>query len=105
MPPPSNITLLFWNGCLTRKPRETGTNGGTSIVPCAMADPHRADVPAVVASLQSAGIRSELHPAVEQHPAALDDTPQKVMVPEGSLEEAQHAIEAMTDPDELIGGR
>jgi hypothetical protein len=28
-----------------------------------------------------------------------------VMVPEGSLEEAQHAIEAMTDPDELIGGR
>jgi len=27
------------------------------------------------------------------------------MVPEGSLEEAQHAIEAMTDPDELIGGR
>jgi len=27
------------------------------------------------------------------------------MVPEGSLEAAQHAIEAMTDPDELIGGR
>lgn len=55
--------------------------------------------------LQSAGIRSELHPAVEQHPAELDDAPQKVMVPEASLEEAQHAIEAMTDPDELIGGR
>jgi Putative prokaryotic signal transducing protein len=55
--------------------------------------------------LQSAGIQSELHPAVEQHPAALDDAPQKVLVPEGSLEEAQHAIEAMTDPDELIGGR
>jgi hypothetical protein len=55
--------------------------------------------------LQSAGIQSELHPAVEQHPAALDDAPQKVMVPEGSLEEAQHAIESMTDPDELIGGR
>jgi hypothetical protein len=28
-----------------------------------------------------------------------------VMVPETSLEEAQHAIESMTDPDELIGGR
>jgi hypothetical protein len=42
---------------------------------------------------------------VEQHPAALDDAPQKVLVPEGSLEEAQHAIESMTDPDELIGGR
>ena len=55
--------------------------------------------------LQSAGIQSELHPAVEQHPAALDDAPQKVMVPEASLEEAQHAIESMTDPDELIGGR
>jgi hypothetical protein len=55
--------------------------------------------------LQSAGIQSELHPAVEQHPAALDDAPQKVMVPERSLEEAQHAIESMTDPDELIGGR
>jgi hypothetical protein len=43
--------------------------------------------------------------AVEQHPRALDDTPQKVFVPAESLEEAQHAIEAMTDPDELIGGR
>jgi hypothetical protein len=28
-----------------------------------------------------------------------------VLVPEGSLEAAQDAIEAMTDPDELIGGR
>jgi hypothetical protein len=42
---------------------------------------------------------------VEQHPGALDDAPQKVMVQEGFLEEAQHAIESMTDPDELIGGR
>jgi Putative prokaryotic signal transducing protein len=64
-----------------------------------------AEAEEIQAILHSAGIRSELHPAVEQHPAALDDTPQKVMVPEGSLEEAQHAIEAMTDPDELIGGR
>jgi hypothetical protein len=55
--------------------------------------------------LRSAGIPSELQLAVEQHPAALDDIPQKVLVPESSLEEAQHAIEAMTDPDELIGGR
>jgi Putative prokaryotic signal transducing protein len=59
----------------------------------------------IQAILRSAGIPSELHPAVEQHPGALDDSPQKVLVPEGSLEEAQHAIEAMTDPDELIGGR
>jgi len=28
-----------------------------------------------------------------------------VLVPENALEAAQDAIEAMTDPDELIGGR
>jgi uroporphyrinogen-III synthase len=55
--------------------------------------------------LRSAGIQSELHPAVEQHPAELDDAPTQVLVPEEDLEGAQHAIEAMTDPDELIGGR
>jgi hypothetical protein len=43
--------------------------------------------------------------AVDQHPTQLADTPQKVLVAEESLENAQHAIEAMTDPDELIGGR
>jgi hypothetical protein len=42
---------------------------------------------------------------VEQHPAELDDAPTQVLVPEEDLEGAQHAIEAMTDPDELIGGR
>jgi len=55
--------------------------------------------------LNSAGIESELELAVDQHPTQLADTPQKVLVPEESLENAQHAIEAMTDPDELIGGR
>jgi hypothetical protein len=55
--------------------------------------------------LRSAGIQSELETAVEQHPTALADAPQKVLVPESSLEAAQDAIEAMTDPDELIGGR
>ena len=53
--------------------------------------------------LQSAGIESELEAAVEHHPAALDDAPTKVLVAETLLEAAQHAIEAMTDPDELIG--
>ena len=53
--------------------------------------------------LHSAGIRSELEPAVTHHPTALEDAPQKVLVPEGMLEDAQHAIEAMTDPDELTG--
>ena len=54
--------------------------------------------------LQSAGIQSELQPAVDHHPAALDDSPTKVLVPEDSLEAAQHAIEALTDPDELVAG-
>lgn len=53
--------------------------------------------------LQSAGIESELEVAVEHHPAALDDAPTKVLVAETSLEAAQYAIEAMTDPDQLIG--
>ena len=30
------------------------------------------------------------------------DAPQKILVPESSLEAAQHAIESMTDPDELV---
>jgi hypothetical protein len=52
--------------------------------------------------LNSAGIPSELKVAVEQHPTQLDDAPQKVLVPESSLEDAQHAIEAMGEPDDLI---
>jgi hypothetical protein len=52
--------------------------------------------------LQAAGIHAELETAVEHHPRETEDAPQKVLVPESSLEEAQHAIEALTDPDELI---
>jgi hypothetical protein len=52
--------------------------------------------------LSQAGIASELEPAVERHPRATEDTPQKVLVPEDSFEAAQHAIEALTDPDELV---
>jgi hypothetical protein len=54
------------------------------------------------AILREAGINSELETAVEHHPSATDDVPQKVLVPESSLEAAQEAIEAMTEPDELI---
>ena len=52
--------------------------------------------------LQQAGIVSELETAVEHHPRATENAPQKVLVPEESLEAAQHAIESMTDPDELV---
>jgi hypothetical protein len=52
--------------------------------------------------LRQAGIASELETAVEHHPHATENAPQKVLVPEASLEAAQHAIESMTDPDELV---
>jgi Putative prokaryotic signal transducing protein len=52
--------------------------------------------------LDAAGIPSELETAVEHHPSAVEDAPQKVLVPESQLEQAQHAIESLTDPDELI---
>ena len=54
------------------------------------------------AILARAGIAAELESAVEHHPAATDDTPTKVLVPETSLEDAKDAIEAMTEPDDLI---
>jgi hypothetical protein len=54
------------------------------------------------AILEAAGISSELETAVDQHPRAVEDVPQKVLVPETSLEAAQHAIEAMTEPDEIV---
>ena len=51
--------------------------------------------------LRQAGIDSRLETAVEHHPTSTKDAPQKVLVPESSLEQAQHAIESMTDPDEM----
>jgi seryl-tRNA synthetase len=49
-----------------------------------------------------AGVESELETAVDHHPRSTEDAPQKVLVPESQLEAAQHAIESMTDPDDLI---
>ena len=54
------------------------------------------------AILQAAGIDSQFEAAVEHHPAEIEDAPQKVLVPETSLEAAMHAIESMSDPDELV---
>jgi hypothetical protein len=56
----------------------------------------------IEAILREAGIESRLEAAVEHHPSATEDAPQKVLVPESSLEAAQEAIDAMTEPDELI---
>ncbi len=52
--------------------------------------------------LRAAGIDAQLEPAVEHHPRAVEDSPQKVLVPETSLEAALHAIESLSDPDDLI---
>ena len=52
--------------------------------------------------LSDAGIHSELETAVEHDPVATDDVPQKVLVPETSLEAAQEAIEAAVEPDEPV---
>jgi hypothetical protein len=52
--------------------------------------------------LRSAGIDSELAVAVEHDPLGTEDVPQKVMVPEDSLEAAQHAIEALTEPEDIV---
>jgi hypothetical protein len=46
--------------------------------------------------LRNAGIDSELD-------AQGPDDPLTVMVPENSLEEAKDAIEALSEPDELLG--
>jgi hypothetical protein len=50
--------------------------------------------------LAEAGIEAELEPAVEHDPRSTDDLPQKVLVPETSLEAALEAIEAMSEPDD-----
>ena len=51
--------------------------------------------------LEEAGIDVVLETAVEHHPNATEDGPQKILVQESSLESAQHAIESMTDSGEL----
>jgi hypothetical protein len=53
--------------------------------------------------LREAGIDTQLETAVEHHPSATEDAPQKVFVPESELEAALNAIEAMSEPDELLG--
>jgi hypothetical protein len=52
--------------------------------------------------LASAGIDSVVETAVDHHPQATENAPQKVLVAAGELTAAQDAIEALTDPDELI---
>lgn len=50
--------------------------------------------------LTTAGIESQLEPAVEHHESALEDAPLKVLVSETDVENARDAIEALTEPEE-----
>jgi hypothetical protein len=52
--------------------------------------------------LRAAGIDAALETAVEHHPRAVEDAPQKVLVPESELDAAREAIESLSDPDDLI---
>jgi hypothetical protein len=52
--------------------------------------------------LKAAGIDTQLEPAVEHHPTETEDAPQKILVPEASLEAAIDAIESLSEPDELV---
>ena len=62
-----------------------------------------ADAEEIQSILAGAGIESRLETAVDQHPTATEDAPQKVLVAESELQSALEAIEAMTEPDELTG--
>lgn len=52
--------------------------------------------------LQAAGIETKLEPAVDHHPREVEDAPQKVFVPESSLEAAMHAIESLSEPEDIV---
>jgi hypothetical protein len=52
--------------------------------------------------LHSAGIEASLDPADEHDFQALDDPPLRVLVSEEQVQDARDAIEALTEPDELI---
>jgi hypothetical protein len=53
--------------------------------------------------LNAAGISCQIEHAVEHHPTGIEDLPARVLVPEAELEAAQNALEALSDPDNLLG--
>jgi hypothetical protein len=73
----------------------------TALVQVALAE-NFAEAEEIQEILRAAGIEVELETAVDHHPSETDDAPQKVLVPESELEAARDAIEAMTEPDDLI---
>jgi len=93
---------LVKGGALHDRAQDTRGEAMTRMVQVALAE-DVTEAEEIQTILHSAGIETALETAVEQHPRATEDAPQKILVPESSLEAAQHAIEAMTDPDELLG--
>jgi ribonuclease Z len=92
---------LVKGGALHDRAQDTGGEAMTRMVQVALAE-DVTEAEEIQSILHSAGIETTLETAVEHHPRATEDAPQKILVPESSLEAAQHAIEAMTDPDELV---
>jgi ribonuclease Z len=92
---------LVKGGALHDRAQDTGGEAMTRMVQVALAE-DVTEAEEIQTILHSAGIETTLETAVEHHPRATEDAPQKILVPESSLEAAQHAIEAMTDPDELV---
>jgi hypothetical protein len=52
--------------------------------------------------LRAAGIEAQLEPAIDHHPREVENAPQKVLVPEASLEAAIHAIESLSEPEDIV---
>jgi methyl coenzyme M reductase alpha subunit len=52
--------------------------------------------------LAAAGIAATLEAAVEEHPAAHGDAAVKILVGDAEVDAARDAIEALSEPDELI---
>ena len=71
----------------------------TGLVQVALAETV-AEAEEIESMLREAGITAELESAVEHHPREVDDTPVKVLVPEGQLEAARDAIESLTEPED-----
>jgi Putative prokaryotic signal transducing protein len=61
-----------------------------------------AEADAIEGMLGSAGITYSIERAVDQHATGLEDAPQRVLVPESELEAAQNAIEALSDPEDIL---
>jgi hypothetical protein len=53
--------------------------------------------------LHAAGIPCELHHAVDHHPSETENLPARVLVAEDDLEAAQDALEALSEPEDLLG--